>query len=342
MLFKHSPTETEEAVIECLKAELVPFIQSSPGLGKSSIVRGIASKANYKLIDVRLSQCAPEDLMGLPMKIDTPNGVRSAFIPFTTFPIEGDSLPEGKDGWILFLDEFNSAPKSVQAAAYKLILDREVGQAKLHPKVKVVAAGNLNTDKAIVNSLSTAMQSRVIHVIMESNLKDWSDYAAKAGFDHRILAFLNFAPQNLHNFNPDHQDKTFACPRTWEFCSRLIKNKEADKINLKLVAGTIGEGVAVEFHAFLEEFANLPNYADIVKHPMNVEVPSRVSTKYAVVSMLAYSLKIEDFESVVQYVNRMTKEFQVIFYRQASGRQPKLQRNPSYVSATSKLLNEIM
>lgn len=39
------------------------------------------------------------------------------FMPFNIFPLENTPLPKGKNGWLLFLDEFNSAPKDVQAAA---------------------------------------------------------------------------------------------------------------------------------------------------------------------------------------------------------------------------------
>ena len=74
----------------------------------------------------------------------------------------------------------------VQAAAYKLVLDRQVGIHNLHPYCAVVAAGNLATDKAIVNSLSTAMQSRVIHLEMQVNFDQWlQNVALKQNYDKR-------------------------------------------------------------------------------------------------------------------------------------------------------------
>lgn len=94
-----------------LQARLAPMIHGSPAVGKSSVVRQVANKFGLKLIDLRLSQCDPTDLMGFPSII----GERAGYKPMDTFPIEGDPLPKGYNGWLLFLDECNSAPKAVQA-----------------------------------------------------------------------------------------------------------------------------------------------------------------------------------------------------------------------------------
>ena len=100
-------------IIRCIKVGLVPFIQSSPGIGKSSIVKQIAKEFNLKLIDHRLSTSSPEDLLGLPHFEEG----KAVFSPFRDiFPLEDSSIPEGKDGFLLFFDEFNSAPRSIQAA----------------------------------------------------------------------------------------------------------------------------------------------------------------------------------------------------------------------------------
>ncbi|MFR7882339.1 MAG: hypothetical protein ACLU5J_13335 [Christensenellales bacterium] len=90
---------------------------------KSSVDKQIAKEYNLKLIDLRLS-CDPTDLTGLPHF----EGRKATFSPFDIFPTEYAPIPENKEGWLLFLDEFNSANKAVQAASYKLILDRMVGK----------------------------------------------------------------------------------------------------------------------------------------------------------------------------------------------------------------------
>ncbi|QXV71859.1 ATPase [Escherichia phage U1G] len=88
-------------IIRALQAGNVPFLTSSPGMGKSAIIRSVAEEFGMKLIDHRLSTSAPEDLSGLPFR----NGDHAEFIPFADlFPIEGDEIPEGYNGWLLFLN----------------------------------------------------------------------------------------------------------------------------------------------------------------------------------------------------------------------------------------------
>lgn len=113
-MFAQRPSEVRKSVIECIEVGLVPFVRSSPGLGKSSIFRQIAEDFNLEFIDIRLSQAVPEDMMGLPMRGD--NG-KAHFMPFDMFPTQNDKIPAGKNGWLIALDEFNSGTKAIQAAA---------------------------------------------------------------------------------------------------------------------------------------------------------------------------------------------------------------------------------
>lgn len=96
-----------------IKARKVPFLKGSPGVGKSQIVHQIAAQYGLKVIDLRLSQCDPTDLLGFPQI----NNGKADYAPMSTFPIEQDKIPTGFNGWLLFLDEMSSATPAVQAAA---------------------------------------------------------------------------------------------------------------------------------------------------------------------------------------------------------------------------------
>ena len=125
-----------------------------------------------------------------------------------------DEVPEGYDGWMLFLDEITNAPMAVQGAAYKLILDREVGQYKLHDKVFIASAGNLITDAAAVTGeMSTALKSRMAHINIEFSRDAWFDWAMEAGVHHAITSFLKFMPGEMYRFDPKDAADTFPCPR---------------------------------------------------------------------------------------------------------------------------------
>lgn len=337
-LFKLPPSKVAKELALALECNLTPMLTSSPGLGKSSIIKQLAKEYRLEVIDLRLSQCAPEDLMGLPMKVKTEDGMKATFAPFTMFPTESTPLPKGKEGWLLFLDEFNSAAKSVQAAAYKLVLDHEVGQAKLHPRVFKICAGNLATDGAIVNQQSTAMQSRLVHLEMEANLNDFIRYANKNKWDSRLIAFLQFRPGLLHDFKPDHTNKTFACPRTWEFANRIISGRKAEDISMTLLAGALSDGVATEFHTFLLEFDRLPALSSILADPMTAIVPTEMSTRYATTCMVTDATDQQNFATIAKYLGRMKPEFQCIFFRGIYQRNKKMRELPAFNSAMTDLL----
>ena len=304
-----STKELQPAVIDCFYAGLVPYVKGSPGLGKSRIIGTVAQKLNLELIDVRLAQLDVTDLLGFPQI----HGNKTIFVPPATFPINTDSIPKGKDGWLLFLDELSSANNSVSAAAYKLILDRMVGQYPLHQNVVIAAAGNKDTDKAIVNRMSTAMQSRLVHLDLQINPKDWVDWANENGIDYRITSFLEFKPGLVHNFNPDHKDHTYPAPRTWEFASKLIKDKpEINLLTTKILAGTVGEGAAREFKAFTEVFDSLPKMSKIIADPANVAFKTQPDILYAITGMVSNEATVANYSSLVRFVERLPLEFQII------------------------------
>lgn len=317
-----------------LKAKRVPMIHGSPAIGKSSIVHQIAKQYNLKLIDMRLSQCDPTDLMGFPTIV---NG-RAGYVPMETFPIDGDAMPlhdDGKTvyaGWLLFLDEFNSAPRAVQAAAYKLVLDRMVGKHRLHPNVAMVCAGNLSTDGAIVEETSTAMQSRLTHINLVVDTLEFINWAGGAGIDHRITSYLSMKPGNLYTFKADHSDRTYASPRTWEMANDFIKlTSIKDPDLLPLLAGTITEGVTREFLAFCDIYTNLPSIASIIADPHGVVQSDEPSILFAMSGAIAHHVNDVNITPLMVYMNRMPKEFQVVCLRQIMHRNKAMKTNPEVV-----------
>lgn len=338
--YKCTPRQIKKHVIRCMKAGLVPFIQSSPAMGKSAIVASIAKEYGLELIDHRLSTSAPEDLSGLPHFADG----KASFLPFDTFPTEDQELPAGKQGWLLFLDEMNSATKMVQAAAYKLVLDKMVGLKKLHPNVVIVCAGNLSTDRAIVNPMSTAMQSRLVHLIMELDFKEFlEDVMLTQRWDSRIVAFLNYKPGFLHDFKPDHNEHTFCAPRTWEFLNKLIKDQPILDEDAALYAGTITSGVAVDFVQFTKVYESLPKLEDVVKDPEHTPMPGDSATRYATITHLLEYVEEKNFDPISLFVDRLPPEFRVLFYRGLLIQKPELKKHSAFRRALvtlSKYLND--
>lgn len=339
-LYRCTPRQVRAYATDALEAGLVPNVTGSPGVGKSSIFRSICDSFNLSLIDHRVSTSAPEDFTGLPEFFTRPDGARIArFSPFgDLFPIAGTPIPDGKDGWLLFLDEFNSGTKMVQAAAYKLILDRMTGQYPLHERVAIACAGNLMTDRAITTQMSTAMQSRMVHIEMTVSHSEWlEDVALKEHYDERIIAFLGFAEKHLMDFRPDHDEKTFCCPRTWEFMNKLVKGKPVTTDKTALYAGTITSGVAAEFVAFCQLQSELVTIKDVLADPAGADVPNEAQRKWIVTTHLMGKVDEKNFGDVCTYINRMDLSFRVLFFRGVMVQHPELRGHPSFALAMSTL-----
>ena len=111
-----------------------------PGVGKSQIVAKVAADDSLPLIDIRLSQLEPSDLRGIPFRVNE----RVEWAIPSMLPDQDRHGPQG----ILFLDEITSAPPSVSAAAYQLILDRRLGDYEVPAGWAIVAAGNRQGDRS--------------------------------------------------------------------------------------------------------------------------------------------------------------------------------------------------
>jgi hypothetical protein len=332
-----TPKDAPKTIIATLNAKRTPFMKGSPGIGKSDIMRQVAKRLNLKVVDIRLAQCDPTDLQGFPMRnIETG---RMEYAPLDTIPLEHDPIPDGFDGWLLLFDEITSAPPSVQAAAYKIILDKLVNQTPIHPAAKLVAAGNLESDRAIVVKMSTALKSRFFHYTLETNLDEWLDHFAYPNQIHKdIISFLRFQPDMLHKFDPDSAEDTFPCPRTWEFVHDFISALPDDEplfsqsYHLVALAGAVGQGAALEFKKALDQFQHCPTIQEVESDPDSAKMPTELSQLYSVSTMLSHHTTDQNINQIIAYINRIPKkylEFQVLTVRDVVKRNPKLEANPA-------------
>ena len=326
-----------ESVSDCWDAvrARVPNLISSPGVGKSSLIFQIAEDRELLVVDVRLSTVDPTELNGFPHIWETKDGRKVAsYVPMDMFPVVGTELPinpkTGRPykGWILFLDEFNAGTMLVQAAAYKIILDRMVGMYKLDDRCVMATAGNLMSDKAITNRLGTATQSRVIHIPIKVCVDTWEMWAGSAGIDHRVISFIKFMPEMLHMFDPNHTDLTFQCPRTWHFMSDIFMKYDPIPIQkMSLMAGTVGIGGARAYHAHTEVYKELPDINKILADPRGVHFRDDPSVTYALAGIIGHNMNDTNAQGCLQFIDRLGADHQVTAIRQAVGRNYDMLQN---------------
>ena len=311
-----TPSQLPEVLIDMARIQRTVNILGSPGMGKTHCVEAFIKDQNLFGVDIVLSQYDSVDLLGYPM----PNKEtgKMSFLPIDKFVLEGEKIPGNKDGVCIFLDEINAAPRAVAAAAYRLILERKIGQYNLHPNTIIVAAGNLKTDKAIVNDLGTAMQSKMITVNLTVSVDDWLIWALHNGIDQRVMSFIKFQRDKLHKFDPNNNDDNFACPRTWNFLSDYIKTKQKfNHVDLVVMSGCVSEGPAVEFNAFCK--TQLPSIDDIIDDPAGFKMKNEPSFYFAMTTVLAFHIQ-DNPTAIVTAIERLPIEFQAITMREAVAR----------------------
>jgi hypothetical protein len=249
-----------------------------PGVGKSQMVAQVAAKQNMPVIDIRLSQMEPSDLRGIPFRTD--NSVEWA-VP--------SMLPNAKRHGlrgILFLDEITSAPPSVSAAAYQLILDRKLGNYEVPAGWAIFAAGNRQGDRGVTYTMPAPLANRFSHYDVDVNLDDWVIWAWEHNINERVIAFLRFRPDLLFDFDPAHNPVAFPSPRSWEFAhNALHKFEQHPELFLGALQACVGPAAGVELNAFIESMQQMPDLDAIIAGE-NVATPKDIDLQYAVAAAL--------------------------------------------------------
>lgn len=325
------PSTLKRIIINALKSNTPLMVHGSPGIGKSDIMDQARTEAGYgHLEDLRLSQLDQVDLRGVP-------NVENGFTKWN--PPEFLVLPENA---VLFADEINTANDGVLAAFYQIALNRQIGSHKLRDCTRIMAAGNLSTDHAMVKQMPSALKNRFQHVTLEVNLDDWCEWAIKHDIHESVIGFLRFRPALLNEFDVQYKNAeakqkarnmreatAFATPRSWGVMSKYQHMGVESDIEYDTYCGVVGEGVAAEFSGYIKYYRSMPNIDHLLLNPKTATVPTEPATLYALSTGLAARATPDNFERVMQYTDRIPKEFQVLMVKDASMRD----QNNTYTKA---------
>jgi hypothetical protein len=281
--------QARKAILKAFKVKRPVFLWGPPGIGKSEVVSEITEELGGFMIDLRMAQMEPTDIRGIPFfnkdigKMD--------WAPPVDLPDE--ELASQYPIVCLFLDEMNSAAPAVQAAGYQLILNRRVGKYKLPDNVVIVAAGNRDSDKGVTYRMPMPLANRFLHIEMRPDFASWQNWAVNKGIHKDVVGYLSFAKQDLYDFDSKSSSRAFATPRSWCFVSDLLNDEEdTDSDTLfNLVAGSVGEGLAVKFMAHRKVAGQMPEPSDILAGKVKELRVKEVSAMYSLTISLCYELK---------------------------------------------------
>lgn len=268
--------------------------------------RGGDMKQAFGMFDLRLSQSDPVDVGGLPR--ENKNTGATERLPPSWFAHTGRSdLPEYG---ILLLDELPSAPLSVQTAAYQITLDKVIDEYRLKEGWAVFAAGNRVTDGGQYFKMPMALANRFCHIDVESDVDSWCEWAIDVGVDISLVAFIRFRPDLLNTYEHHVKDKVkgfaFATERQWAAVNEVVTNNVGlDPLVMSRVAeGLVGEGPALEYMAFRDVWASMPNVDAILINPTGAPVPDDASTQFAVCTAVAARCTAGNIAACLTYAER--------------------------------------
>lgn len=304
------PSAVKQSLLHLVARKRPTFIWGPVGAGKSDVVRDVAEHLKHELRDVRLSLMDPVDLKGFPVLSGTGTKQQMNFAPPSFLPTKGKG--------ILFLDEMNSAPQSVQAAAYQLILNRKLGDYVLPEGWAILAAGNRGGDRSVVHAQPAALSNRFVHIDFDVDVDDWYAWATTKGVSDVTRAFIKFRPHLLHSFDAATNPRAFPTPRSWVFVDDVTQSSLPNDIEFDLIKGTVGEGAAAEYLSFARMARDLPSAEEILMNPDTAPVPDSPASQYAVCTMLDRHATPNSIGRLLTYAERLPVEFQVLFVKSAA------------------------
>jgi MoxR-like ATPases len=263
-----------DLAITMLKANIMFALWGHPGIGKSALGQLLANKFELFFIDMRLGQIDPVDLNGFVHKNEVAGNFD--YLPWARFPLEGAELPimygpDGKmlveadgltprryKGWLIMFDEVNTAPRQNLAAAYKVFLDRMIGQYKLHPRVRLMMGGNL-VGEGLAGALPSPLVSRAAHIVMTPELTP----TVRQILGPSISAFLTNHPKFIY-LETNEPNTPFPTFRTWEMV-RKHQLANGGSSSLEAMSAIVGSAAAVSYVSFAMQEQELLGYLNGVE-----------------------------------------------------------------------------
>jgi len=295
-----------KTLIICIAAREPVIIWGPPGQGKTSVINKIAKEQNRSLEVILASIREPQDFVGLPMLAI---GV-ATFMP----PDWAKRLANEKNG-ILFTDEVNTAPPSVQAALLRVCLEKVAGDFHFGEDTSVVAAANPPELGADGWDLAPPLANRFCHlnwnvpaeVVRDGIAGNWISYSVQLPEKKKIDEAINIERAVLAGFlstRPDltsvlpksavEQGRAFPTSRSWEMAAKLsgwITAANLDSgVRRIAVMGCVGVGAAAEYMSYREN-VDLPNPEEILKDVEKFKLPNRVDKIYVIGASLMSALR---------------------------------------------------
>lgn len=298
---------TKHAVALAIQAQLPPCLVGEPGGGKTAFAYELGRQLGLEVVAFYGSCRTPEDIGGYPLSNPAERSI--SLIPAGEWQKKLLDLGKG----ILFLDELSCLNGGMQAAVMALIHEGRAGDVLFPKSVVRMAAMNPSDQAAGGFDLAAPLANRMIHIpwstdtesVIQGFMDDWPSlsfprlpenwHQFKRGAAALVASFFRRHPELCHNFPKEESKRCqpWPSPRSWfEFAVPSLAACEAAKVDedvlMTLVAGSIGEGAAIEFLSWRRNL-DLADPEDLLKDPSKFEVYDRQDKTFATLNAVVAS-----------------------------------------------------
>jgi hypothetical protein len=322
-----------ETIRHAMAAGINLVILGPPGCGKTQIALQVAQEDGIQYSELLL---AGRDIGDVFMPyVDKEEGLTFHYNP--SLPIEGNKAFDENKPTLLNIDEVTGANRLMQNVLLKALDEHRIGEAKLQPRVSIIATGNRAWDLANVEQLSAALGNRATFVTVEPDLEAFLAYGTRENFHPLVLSWVKFDPQYLYRFDSDQYlagDHAFCSPRSNERLSQICWDRELngmkDNIFRALSCGTIGAAIGVKFVAFCEMEKDLPDIPAILAGDTSQQHPSSPAVIYATIFSLVQRVQEASLKSALTYVSGFKREWGQMFVTSFVQAKPELIATPEW------------
>jgi len=291
-----------------LPKQMPILVTGMPGIGKTAVVKQAIEDMEWDALFSHPVTDEPIDYKGLPWIQD---GVAKFFPVGVIDEVLRCTQPTA---WVI--DDVGQAMLSVQASFMQWLHrdSRTLNGQALPDCVSLIMMTNRKEDRAGVSGFLEPFKSRFFTIVeLEAHVQSFVNWGIQNNIDPMIMAYLQWKPGQLSDFDPTSGLEVTPNPRAWHHLSDLIKLGLPSEMEAEMFSGCVGEATAIEFIGFRGIYKELPPIADCYENPDSALVPSKTSIIFALIGSLAKRACPDNLDGVLTYMRRLAPEFQVVF-----------------------------
>jgi hypothetical protein len=309
------------------------YLLSDPGIGKSTAqveAVGVVSRAlkiNLGTIIINGGLLNPPDAVGYLMPFrDEQKRLSSMFTEpfwFMCEPEEQGAKPKHMseyDGVVIIIEEADKMDIEVKKVMGEMCLSRRLGPHRLRDTDVIWMNGNFPQNRSGSTKELDHLINRRCQLHVRFDFDSWELWCAKHGIAATTIAFVRENMNLVVGGTPKDQGP-WCTPRSIVAMSEVLMQFSEDGhsmpvksgLMLELCAGFIGEGAAAQFFSFAEYERELPELEEVIKNPKEAKLPSHPGCQMLACYKLAALAEEKTIEPIVEYVERMPKDFSVTF-----------------------------